>query len=186
MSQDHHICHWRCGSILTSGLRKLFHNPRRIIGAYFIPGITAMDIGCGMGYFTLPMSEMAGKQGKVIAVDLQTEMLAGLRQRAVQADCQNIILHPCGSDSLHIEHWAKTVDFALLFMVLHEVPDPERLIKELKDALAPGGRLLFAEPMFHVKGKEFQRSLTMIQQVGLSLISSPRVAICRAALLQKQ
>ena len=43
-----------------------------------------------MGFFTIPMSGITGSLGKVVAVDLQPEMLAGLQKKAVKANCTNI------------------------------------------------------------------------------------------------
>ena len=180
------ICPWQAGSVLASGLRKMFHNPHRILAPYLSEGMKAMDIGCGMGYFTIPMSGMVGKQGTVIAVDLQPEMLAGLKTNAEKAGCENITAHQCGYDSLDINQWDRAVDFALIFMMLHEVPDAERLIREICGALKPGGKLLFAEPIGHVDKKKFQSSLSMIQQSGFDAVGSPKISICRAAIFQKK
>ena len=84
------ICSWRGGPLLTASARKLIQNPKRIVGSYLSDGMSAVDIGCGMGFFTLPMADIVGTQGKVIAVDLQPEMLAGLKERASKAGCRNI------------------------------------------------------------------------------------------------
>ena len=164
------ICPWQGGPILTASLRKLAHNPHRIVEPYLSEGMTAMDIGSGMGFFTIPMAGLTGKQGKVIAVDLQPEMLAGLKKNAQKSGVDNIILHQCGYDSLNIRQWDDSVDFVLIMMMLHEVPDPERLIREVYSAVAPGGKLLFSEPIGHVNNEKFQSSVDMIQKlISLSL-----------------
>ena len=141
---DPYICSWRGGPILAASIRKLIHSPKRIVGPFLSAGMTAMDIGSGMGFFSIPMSDMAGEKGKVIAVDLQKEMLAGLKDRASKAGCENILYQQCDYNSLNIQQWNGKVDFALVFMMLHEVPDADRLIREINEALAPGGKLLFA------------------------------------------
>ena len=183
--EKHHICPWKAGSILTSALRKPIHNPRRIVQPYLSAGMTAMDIGCGMGYFTLPMADIAGKKGKVIAVDLQPEMLAGLQRNAKAAGIGNITPHQCGYDSLNIGQWNQSVDFALIFMMLHEVPDAQRLIREVYEAMAPGGQLLFSEPVVHVGREKFRNSVSMIRSVGFQMVSSPKIHICRSAVWRK-
>ena len=91
------VCPWQASSILTMPIRRLAHNPHRIVSPYLSEGMTVMDIGCGVGFFTIPMSEIAGKQGKVIAVDLQPEMLAGLDKNVGKAGVDNITLHQCAS-----------------------------------------------------------------------------------------
>ena len=183
--KQHHICPWQGGPILTAGLRKLLHNPYRIMSPFLSEGMTAMDIGCGMGFFTIPMSNITGSRGKVIAVDLQPEMLAGLQMNAQKAGCENITFHQCAYNSLNIGQWEKAIDFALVFMMLHEVSDAERLVRELCEALAPGGKLLFAEPVVHVGKRSFQKSVSMIQQSGLEIIGSLKIPICRSVVFQK-
>jgi SAM-dependent methyltransferase len=71
-------------------------------------------------------------------------------------------------------------------MMLHEVPDADRLIRELHKALAPDGTLLFTEPIGHVSAGSFQQSLSMIQQTGFNIIETPKIHICRSAVLQKK
>ena len=144
-----------------------------------------MDIGCGMGFFTIPMSCITGSRGKVIAVDLQPEMLDGLQRNARKSGCENIVLHQCAYNSLNIRQWDNTVDFALVFMMLHEVPDAERLVRELCDALAPGGKLLFAEPVVHVSHECFHQSVSMIEKSGLGDTGSPKIPLCRSRVFQK-
>ncbi len=78
-----------------------------------------------------------------------------------------------------------SVDFALLFMMLHEVPDRERLVTEVHAALKPGGKLLFAEPAIHVSRKSFDRSLRIMRETGFKVAGTPKITICRAALLEK-
>ncbi|MCL1981939.1 MAG: class I SAM-dependent methyltransferase, partial [Clostridiales bacterium] len=180
----HHVCPWRGGPLLTASLRKLVHNPRRIVGPYLSEGMTAMDIGSGMGFFTIPIAGMLGKQGKVIAVDLQPEMLAGLQKNAQKAGSVNVTAHQCGNDSLNIRQWDSTVDFVLIFMMLHEVPDADRLIREVYEALAPDGKLLFSEPIVHVGHKKFRDSVAMIKQSGFRIIATPKINLCRSVVFQ--
>ena len=179
------ICPWQEGKILASSVRTLVHNPVKILKPYLFTGDTAMDIGCGMGFFTIPMSGITGKQGKVIAVDLQPEMLAGLQKKAKKAKCANITLHQCAYNSLNLMQWKGAINFTLLFMMLHEVPDPERLIREVYEATVPSGKLLFAEPVGHVIRKDFQESVNMIKQTGFSVIAFPKISFCRSAVFQK-
>jgi ubiquinone/menaquinone biosynthesis C-methylase UbiE len=196
--KKHHICPWQGGPLLAASLRKLIHNPRRIAGPYLSDGMIAMDIGSGMGFFTIPMSEITGKQGKVIAVDLQPQMLAGLQKKAQKAGINNITFHQCGNNSLNVKQWDESVDFVLIMMMLHEVPDAEPaaevrmnrgspqvcLIREVYSVLAPGGKLLFSEPVVHVSQSKFEQSRSMIQQAGFSIADEPKIALCRTTVFQ--
>jgi ubiquinone/menaquinone biosynthesis C-methylase UbiE len=182
---EQNVCPWQGGPLLAASLRKIAHNPRRIVRPYLTEGMTAMDIGCGMGFFTIPMSDIAGSRGNVIAVDLQPEMLAGLQQKAQKAGVENIAYHQCGNGLLNLRQWNGTADFALIFMMLHETPDAGRLIREVYDALTPGGKLLLSEPIVHVKKKAFQNSVSLIQKTGFNVIASPMIPFCRTKVFRK-
>jgi len=92
-----------------------------------------VDLGCGPGFFTLPLAEMVGESGRVIAVDIQEEMLAKLRVRAEKANlASRIEPHLAGPDSIGVggPDSAVSADFALAFYMLHEVPDRDRFMRE--------------------------------------------------------
>ena len=185
MDKQHGVCPWQGGHMLAGFMRRLFHNPYNIMKPYLTDGMTAMDIGCGMGFFSIPMSKIVGCEGKVIAVDLQPQMLDGLTEYAAKAGTTNITAHQCAKDSLHIEQWKDTVDFAVIFWMLHEVPDAERLIDELRHALSADGKVLFAEPYVHVNTRKFRQGLKIIENAGFKMIGEPKIAISRTALFQK-
>ena len=122
-----HVCPWPGGYFMHNPIRRLFHNPAKIVGPYVKPGMTVMDVGCGMGFCSITMAKIVGDSGHVIAVDLQQKMLDVLRQRATMAGVANRIrLHKCEQDRLGVDAQA---DFALAFMMVHEVPDQRRLLR---------------------------------------------------------
>lgn len=180
------ICPWWAGPMLAVSVRRLIHHPARMLSPYLSEGMTVMDVGCGMGFFSVPMARMVGTEGRVIAVDIQPRMLSGMTQYASkEAVAERIKPHLCGADSLRIESWNGAVDFILVFMMLHETPDQERMIRELYGALKPGGRLLFAEPIIHVGEKTYCSELAKMENAGFRLLAAPRIPMCRAALLEK-
>jgi ubiquinone/menaquinone biosynthesis C-methylase UbiE len=138
-----HICPWWGGYFIDNWIRRLLHNPAKIIGPYVKTGMTVMDVSCGMGMFSLAMARMVGDEGRVIAVDLQHKMLDVLRKRAEKVGVAGRIrFHKCEQDHLNIN---EPVDFALAMLMIHEVPDQQRLLNEIHDCLKPGGRLLIAD-----------------------------------------
>ncbi len=178
-----HVCPWWGGYFLDNPLRRFLHNPEKIVGPYVQPGMTVMDVGCGMGFCSIAMAKLVGDQGWVIAVDLQQQMLDVLRKRAVkQGVSDRIQTHRCEADRLGIE---VPLDFALAFMMIHEVPDQRRLLGEIQACLKPGGKLLVAEPKIHVPGKAFQQTIATAEELGLRPIAEPRVHGCRAVVLAK-
>jgi len=178
-----HVCPWWLGYFIDNRLRRLIHDPRRIVGPYVQAGMTALDIGCGMGVFTLAMAELVGPRGTVIAADLQPEMLRVLEQRARRAGvAERVRTHGCTAERLGV---TTPCDFALTFAMLHEVPDAERLLAEIHACLKPGGRLLIAEPRIHVSAAKFAAEIDTAARVGLKPGETPRVRWCRAAVLEK-
>ena len=71
--KDKHICPWWLAYTFDNPLRRYFHDPHAILKPYLQEGMTAIDLGCGMGYFSRAMAKIVGETGKVIAVDLQHE-----------------------------------------------------------------------------------------------------------------
>ena len=72
---DEHTCPWWLGYSFDNPLRRIIHNPARMLGTMVEEGQTVVDIGCGLGFFTLALAQMVGAHGKVIALDIQSEML---------------------------------------------------------------------------------------------------------------
>jgi ubiquinone/menaquinone biosynthesis C-methylase UbiE len=178
-----HICPWWGGFFIDNPLRRLLHDPEKIVGPYVEAGMTVMDVGCGMGWFSIPMARMVGDQGRVVAVDLQQKMLDVLRRRAEQAGLADRILwHKCEPNCLGVDVQA---DFALAFAMVHEVPDQRRLLAEIHGCLKPAGRLLVAEPKLHVPGKAFDSTVASAAQRGFRVVERPAVGWCRAVVLEK-
>jgi ubiquinone/menaquinone biosynthesis C-methylase UbiE len=177
------VCPWWLCYSFDNPLRRLFHDPEPLLVPYVKPGMTAVDVGCGMGYFTIPLARIAGPRGKVIAVDLQQRMLDALVRRAKKAGvADRVIPHRCQKESLGVEGPA---DFALVFWMAHEVPDKPRFFREIFAFLTQGGRLLLVEPKYHVTLGSFERTLAVCREVGFSPVGEPAVALSRAVLLEK-
>jgi ubiquinone/menaquinone biosynthesis C-methylase UbiE len=178
-----HVCPWWGGYFIDNRLRRLLHNPEELVGPYVKPGMTVMDVGCGMGLFSLAMAKMVGDSGNVIAVDLQQKMLDVLQERAENAGLANRIrTHRCEPDRLGIEG---PVDFALAFAMVHEVPDAGRLLTEIHSCLKPSGRFFVGEPRIHVPGRAFAAMVSTAGDVGLKVLEEPRVVWCRAVVFGK-
>ena len=179
-----HVCPWWGGYFIDNRLRRLLHNPEKILGPYVREGMTAMDVGCGMGIFAIPAARLVGGQGRVIAVDLQQKMLDVLSKRARKAGvADRIDTHCCEANALGV---TAPVDFTLAFYSAHEVPDPRRLLSEIHACLRPEGRFLVVEPVGHVPAAAFQDMISLAEEIGLVLTDRPRILLSRAAVLVKQ
>jgi ubiquinone/menaquinone biosynthesis C-methylase UbiE len=177
-----HVCPWWVGYLLVSPIRRWFQNPEKILSPYISEGMTVLDIGPGMGFFTIPAARMVGDTGIVIAVDLQEKMLKSLVKRAEKARVAGrIVTRLCQPDNLGV---SDPIDLCLAFNVVHEVPDASALFSQIRAILKPTGRLLLAEPGgWHVSVQNFESTLAKASAVGLKLIGRPRIRRSQSALL---
>jgi ubiquinone/menaquinone biosynthesis C-methylase UbiE len=106
------------------------------------PDMTIADIGCGPGFFTLPLAERL-PQGTVLALDVEPVMLQTVEERAVASGLTNIRTLLAGEAALPIE--PDSLDGAFLSMVYHELPTRQHYLEHLQSLVKPGGWLAIAE-----------------------------------------
>jgi ubiquinone/menaquinone biosynthesis C-methylase UbiE len=106
-------------------------------------GSVVADIGAGSGYFTERLSRSVGPTGKVYATDIQSGMIALLRERIERARLANVtpVLGTITDPKLP----PASIDMALMVDVYHEASDPQALLAFIRKALKPGGRLILLE-----------------------------------------
>lgn len=180
MADSSRICSWKHAFALDNAIRRLIHNPQKILVGHIKPGQTVLDVGCGPGTFTIAMAKMVGESGKVIAVDVQEEMLQILKKKAAQHGLESrIVTHKSDPDRIGI---SEKVDFALAFYMVHEVPNAEAFLREIVSVLRPEGKLLVVEPKFHVSATAFEKTIEVALQAGLSPISEPKILFSRSKL----
>jgi SAM-dependent methyltransferase len=107
------------------------------------PGQAVCDIGCGNGYYTLPMARQVLPKGKVYAVDIQQEMLRLLEARAKEAELENVV--PVLGTLVDPRLPKESLDLILLVDVYHEFSHPQQMLRALRDSLKPKGRLVLVE-----------------------------------------
>lgn len=107
------------------------------------PGTVVADIGAGSGYHSLRMAKAVGAKGKVLAVDIQKEMLDIIRKRMKKNKVENI--EPILGTETDPKLPADGVDLILMVDVYHEFSFPYEMTEALAKALKPGGRLVFVE-----------------------------------------
>lgn len=175
------ICPWWIGYLLISPIRRWLQDPEKILSLYISEGMTVLDIGPGMGFFSIPTARMVGKSGRVIAVDVQEKMLEVLRKRAEKAGVAGrIVTRLCQPDSIGV---SESIDLCLAINVAHEVPDAGSLFSQIRAILKPTGKLLLVEPRGHVSEKEFQDTLALAAATGLRPIEDPNIRRSWSAVL---
>ena len=133
------------------------------------PGMTVCDLGAGNGFYTLPMAKAVAPKGKVYAVEIQREMLRFLRKRADAAKVENIeyVLGSLIDPKLP----EGSQDLILLVDVYHEFSHPEHMLKAIRKALKPEGKLVLVEfraedpnvpikPLHKMSKKQINKELT--------------------------
>ena len=172
---------------LDTRFRWYLYRPDRLAGKYVRPGDRVLDFGCGPGFFTREFAKTCGDQGRVFSVDLQDEMLRILREKMGREGLlQRIHTHRCEPDSINLPGEQEgTFDAAFAIFVVHEVPDPEKLFREIASLLKPGGTFFYSEPPFIVSGKEFCHHLDEAKRAGLDVESRSLYFVNRAAVFKK-
>jgi ubiquinone/menaquinone biosynthesis C-methylase UbiE len=179
-----HVCpRWLCFTF-DNVFRKLLHDPYKILQPYIKEGDTVLDVGPGIGYFTIPLAQLVGDRGRVIAADIQQEMLTAIKKRAKQRDVEGrIILQLSSSDSLNVK---TKVNFILAFWMVHEVSDKPLFLTQLRSLLKDDGRFLLVEPKFHVTKRKFTASVRLALKAGFALDDSPQISLSKSALFRIQ
>ena len=106
-------------------------------------GASVADIGAGSGYITEKLSARVGPQGRVFANDVQPQMLQILARRLAIRNIANVTLVQGTIDDPKLQ--PASVDLAIMVDVYHELSQPQTMLRHLKNALKPGGRLVLLE-----------------------------------------
>ncbi|MDD5719496.1 MAG: class I SAM-dependent methyltransferase [Candidatus Krumholzibacteria bacterium] len=184
MNAEHgRVCPVERAGRLDNIWRKWLQDPYKILKPHIREGMTALDVGCGPGFFTIPMAHLVGENGQVVAADIQAGMLDRLRMKIAGTALETrITLHRCDVSSIG---FSESVDFVLLFYVVHEVPDKVVFFREIAQLLRRTGHMLFVEPSFHVSHSDFERTLLSARAAGLADRRGPKVFLSKTAILEK-
>jgi len=182
---QHRRCPWWLGYFLINPFRRWRQDPNAILSPYVREGMTVLEPGPGMGFFTLELARLVGPAGRVIAVDVQPRMLKALEKRAAKVGLrERMDLRLTREGGLGVEYANGKVDFALAFAMVHEVPDVPRFFREARAALKPGGTLLLAEPVAHVNERQYEETLALARAAGFAIEASPEIRLSRSSLLR--
>ena len=177
-----HTCPWWLCFTFDNPLRKLIHNPIKILNPFIKKDDSVLDLGPGMGYFTLPICEIVGNSGAVYAADIQKKMIDVIDIKAKQKNIKNLKTFLIGEDGLNIDF---SFDLILLFWMFHEVSEKEALLKELKIKLKDSGKILIVEPKIHVGIKQFAKEMDIVKNTWFDIIDYPKIFISNSATLMK-
>jgi 2-polyprenyl-3-methyl-5-hydroxy-6-metoxy-1,4-benzoquinol methylase len=182
----HGACPPEVADVLFSPERLKFHNPHELMRSYLTAGMTAVDVGCAKGFFTIPMLEMVGQHGRVVAIDFQSKMLEALAHNVSDKQAQRLVLLQCSDDDFRAQSYAGQADFVLMFWMLHEIEDTERAVRQAAALLKPGGTLMLTEPNFRVDQQGFEACVDLFVSEGLEVVERPDIWTSFSAVLRSK
>ena len=133
-----------CATWLERPEREQEENPDAAVDALKLkPGMVVADVGAGTGYMSLKLARKVGPTGKVYAEDVQPEMIAAIKANAAKAKLSNVqVVQGTYTDP---ELPASSIDLILLVDVYHEFTEPQKMLRGIRAALKPDGRLVLLE-----------------------------------------
>lgn len=144
-------------------------------------GDKVADIGCHEGYLSIHLSQIVLENGRVYAVDVRQDRLETLRENASERGLKNIITIKGDYDDPKLPE--RELDFVFIIDTYHEMDAHEKILRHVRSALKPGGKLMLLEKLkkrvegksraqqvsAHSLGPEYVR--TELEQAGFDIIS---------------
>jgi len=157
-----------------------------MLAPYVRTGMTVLEPGPGMGFFTLELARLVGPSGRVVAVDIQPKMLSKLRRRAEKAGLlSRIDIRLAKPGTMEVAALAGKIDFVLAFAMVHEMPSAEHFFQEASQSMKTGAAMLFAEPAGHVRTALWESELDCAARAGLHVAERLTQKRSMAVLLRK-
>jgi len=181
-TKKHYVCPMGMAGALSSKFRTFFHNPHKILKPFIDKNMTALDIGCGPGVFSIEIANLLEGTGKVISADMQEGMLDIIRNKIKGSPVEkNIVLHKCSQNKIGIN---EKVDFVLMFYMVHEVPNKNNFFNEVLPLINKNGLLMIVEPILLPK-KAFNTIINDIKAKGFEEYAKLKIALSRGMVLKK-
>ncbi len=144
---------------LSSPIRRAIQPPSEVVADAGVgPGMTVLELGCGPGTYTLEAARVVGETGRVVAVDIQPQMIDKLGDSIRRAGISNVEVRL--ADAYNLPAADHSVDVAFMVTVLAEIPDRLRALGELKRVLKPQGVLSVSEMLLD---PDYPRQSTVIR-----------------------
>lgn len=139
-------CPFEGASVLETPGRSWIASPNKILGAFDLSaGERVLEIGPGIGYYSVEASRRVGSSGSLICLDVQRDMLKETRRRLIEAGCTTAGFLRASAEALPLV--SASLDRVFLITVLGEIPDRCKALQEIHRVLRPEGRLSVSEQL---------------------------------------
>jgi ubiquinone/menaquinone biosynthesis C-methylase UbiE len=136
-------CPYALAEALEMPGRRLVAGPRRVLAEFGVEtGQTVLEIGTGTGFYSIEAARRVGRRGRLVCLDLQTDMLRHARARMAAAGASACFVR---ADACALPIRAACIGHVLVITVLGEIPDRRRALAEVRRVLRTGGRLSVSE-----------------------------------------
>lgn len=130
-------------SLLTEEREQALRPEELLRGLGLTKGDTMADIGCGPGFFTIPAARIVGPEGRVLAADIQGEMLSAVRSRANQEGLENVRVVKSGEHGVPLP--PASCDLVLVAFTLNEISERATFLLSLGKIVKPDGQIAVIE-----------------------------------------
>ncbi len=128
---------------LMSDARRVMQDPSVILERVGVKeGMTVADLGCGPGFFSIPLATMVGDKGLVYAVDGEPEMLKHLEENIDKSGIQKQRIKIVNADVASTGIPSNSVDLAFFIRLLHDIDDKQAFLDEVKRICKPGAKVV--------------------------------------------
>ena len=146
-------------NVIDNRLRYTFQPPEKTAARHGLePGMVVLEVGPGSGTYTLAAARSIGQDGKLVAVDIQPEIVEMVSRRAKLEGVANVEVQLADVNRLPFAD--ATFDAIFMIFVIGEIPEPERAMKEFRRVLSPPGTIAFTE---HALDPDYPRQKTLMR-----------------------
>jgi SAM-dependent methyltransferase len=132
------------------------------------PGAVVADVGAGDGFLTVRLARAVGPAGRVFAVDVEDRALARLRARVAEDALTNVTIVKGDPADPHLA--PASLDAAVIVNAYHEMVDHQAMLRALRSALKPGGRLVIVEPISDGRVKDTRDQQTKVHEIAAAFV----------------
>jgi predicted methyltransferase len=134
----------RFAQVFDDPQRDAWQKPQEVVRVMQLaPGQAVADIGAGTGYFMPHLSKAVGPKGKVLALDIEPDMVRHMKERAERDTLANVEVRQVAPDDPRLP--AAGVDRILIVNTWHHIADRSAYARKLEPALRPGGAIYIVD-----------------------------------------